>query len=289
MPVDLNAAEQFVLANGRLLERHQLAVLMHGAPVTSVLAALRAYRNPDGGFGHALEPDVRAPQSEPAAALHALEVLIDIDAPGDPMIADAANWVAGIAGADGGVPFVLPSAADHPHAPWMVPSAGGSHLTFAIAGALWASGTEVPWRQLGSDWCWTRLEDAQALGGYSVKFALDFLDRVDDAPRAVAAIERLRAQLDEDGSLPVAAGTEHERLTPLTLSARPNRRSRSLFSPEQINADLDRLERTQQPDGGWEFDWLAWSPGQSVEWRGILTLQALRTLTAHGRLPSLQG
>src|SRR5437588_499975 len=74
MPVDVDSAERFMLATARLLDRHRLAVVLHGAPVTPVLDALRAYRNPDGGFGHALEPDVRAPESEPAATLHALEV-----------------------------------------------------------------------------------------------------------------------------------------------------------------------------------------------------------------------
>ena len=57
-----------------------------------------------------------------------------------------------------------------------------------------------------------------------------------------------------------------------------------LFTPEQVDADLDRLEQGQQPDGGWTFDWLAWSPGQDVEWRGSVTLRALATLVAHGRL-----
>ena len=46
--------------------------------LTAVLATLRAYRNRDGGFGHALEPDVRAPESEPASTLHGLEVLGEI-------------------------------------------------------------------------------------------------------------------------------------------------------------------------------------------------------------------
>src|SRR5215218_9541064 len=107
MPIDIAAAETFVLANARLLDRHRLAVLLHGASVATVLDALRAYRNPDGGFGHALEPDVRAPESEPAATLHALEVLAGIGALGDPMVADAAAWVATIADPGGGVPFVL--------------------------------------------------------------------------------------------------------------------------------------------------------------------------------------
>src|SRR5918996_3745272 len=69
--VDLEAAERFILANARLLDRHRLACLLHGAPAEPVVAALGAYRNADGGFGHALEPDIRAPTSEPSATMHA--------------------------------------------------------------------------------------------------------------------------------------------------------------------------------------------------------------------------
>ena len=84
--------------------------------------------------------------------------------------------------------------------------------------------------------------------------------------------------------MPIAGGTENERLTPLALSERPDRRSRALFDDHQIEADLDRLEQGQREDGGWTFDWLEWSPGQSVEWRGAMTLRALATLTTHGRI-----
>ena len=185
--------------------------------------SLRAYRNPDGGFGHALEPDVRAPESEPAAALHALDVLAEIGALDDPMVADAAAWVATIADPDGGVPFVLPTAADHPHGPWMVPSDGGSHLTFAIAGALWEAGSDEPWLRRATDWCWAKLDGPDELSAYLVKFSLDFLDNVPDAARAGAAIEVLRPRIGDDGSIPVPGGTENERLTPLTLAPRPAR------------------------------------------------------------------
>jgi hypothetical protein len=285
MPIDVDAAEQFVFANARLLDRHRVAVLRHGAAVSPVLDALRAYRNPDGGFGHALEPDVRGPESEPASTLHALEVLLSVGTRDDPMIADAASWIGSIADPDGGVPFVMPTTAAYPHAPWMVPSDGGSHLTFAIAGALWESGCTAPWLLLATDWCWGRLEGPAQLSGYWVKFALAFLDRVPDSARARAAIAGLGSQLDDDGSLPVPGGTEHERLTALTLSERPDGRSRTLFTQAQIDADLELLEQGQQDDGGWTFDWLAWSAGQSVEWRGALTVRALVKLAEHGRLP----
>jgi hypothetical protein len=284
MPIDVDSAEQFVFANGRLLDRHRLAVLLHDAPVAPVLDALRAYRNRDGGFGHALEPDVRAPESEPTATLQALEVLASVGALDDPMVGDAAAWVDTIAGPDGALPFVLPTAASAPHAPWMVPHGGGSHLTFAIAGALWEAGSRTPWLSRATEWCWAKLEGPAELSAYFVKFSLDFLDKVPDEMRAREAIETLRSRLRADGTIPVPGGTENERLTPLTLAPRPDGRSRALFTDDQIEADLDLLAEGQQEDGGWTFDWLAWSPGQSVEWRGSMTLGALTMLGAHGRI-----
>jgi hypothetical protein len=284
MPIAVTAAEQFVLANARLLDRHRLTVLLHGGAVSPVLAALHAYRNPDGGFGHALEPDVRGPESEPASTLHALEVLAEVGALDDPMVAGAAAWIGTIADADGGVPLVMPSAALSPHAPWMVPAAGGSQLTFALAAVLWEAGADDPWLERATEWCWATLARPDDLHAYLVKFSLAFLDAVPDEPRAAAAIESLRCRIDADGTMPVAGGTEDERLTPLGLSPRPGARSRALFTAPQIDADLDRLERGQQDDGGWTFDWLGWSEGQSVEWRGIVTLLALATLKAHGRI-----
>ncbi|MEN3609139.1 hypothetical protein AAH979_06270 [Plantactinospora sp. ZYX-F-223] len=50
-----------------------------------------------------------------------------------------------------------------------------------------------------------------------------------------------------------------------------------------FQAELDQLEEEQLEDGGWMFDWLDWSQGQRVEWRGAVTLRALATLAAHGR------
>src|SRR5215213_9380206 len=101
MPIDVDASERFVLTNARLLDRHRLAAIVRGAPVEPVLAALRAYQNPDGGFGHALEPDIRDPASQPASTLHALEVLAGVDALDDAMVAEAAAWVATVAEPDG--------------------------------------------------------------------------------------------------------------------------------------------------------------------------------------------
>ncbi len=284
MTIDIEAARQFVHTNGRVIERHRLATLVDGAPTAPLLTALRAYRNPDGGFGHALEPDVRCPASQPAATLHALEVLIEAGATDDPMLADAAAWIAEVALPDGGVPTVLPSAVGYPRAPWMEPSEGSGFLTFALAGNLWQTGLGGGWLDAATDWCWRQLEGGEPAGGYTVKFGIDFLDAVPDPPRASAALERLRPALDADGCLAVPGGTENETLTPLDFSPRPGLPSRALFSDQQIEADLDRLEAGQRDDGGWTVDYLAWSPAQALEWRGIATVLALGILRENGRV-----
>ena len=284
--VDVAAAERFVLANARLLDRHRVAFHLRGGPLEPVLDALVAYRNPDDGFGHALEPDIRAPESEPSATLHALAVLAEVGALDHPLVRKAAAWVASIAEPDGGVPFSLPPAARSPHAPFLTlpPSPGGSFFTFALAALLWEAGSNDQWLERATGWAWAKLEEPADLEAYGVKCALDFLDRVPDETRAVDTIERLRIHLVADGSIPVRGGAENERLTPLTLSPRPGLRSRVLFTDEQIEADLDRLEAEQQPDGGWMFDFQVWSPGQLAECRGLVTLQALVALGVHGRL-----
>lgn len=283
MTIDLGAARQFVYANGRLIDRHRLATMLDGAPREPLLTALRAYRNPDGGFGHALEPDVRCPGSQPSATLQALEVLLEAGAHDDPMVSDAADWVATVAGPDGGVPTVLPSATGYPRAPWMEPSPESGFLTFALAGRLWQAGAGKEWLDRATEWCWAQLEADEEAGGYTVKFAIDFLDAVPDPPRAAAALERLRPALEDDGGVPVPGGTENERISPLVLSPRPGLPSRRLFTEVQLGADLDRLEAGQRDDGGWTVDYLPWCPAQALEWRGLATIHAIATLRANGR------
>jgi hypothetical protein len=285
MSIDLAAAEEFVEANARVLDRHRLAVLLHGASAAPVLDALRPYRNADGGFGHALEPDIRDPNSQPVPVYAALEIMGAVGALDDPMVAGAGAWIASIAEEDGGVPFVLPTAAEYPRAPWMEPSPGGSMITFAIAANLLRAGSGEPWLERASEWCWNRLSQPEDLSAHAVRFGLQFLDNVPDEARALETIETLSGKVRDDGSIPVTGGAEDEQLTPLALSERPGLRSRAMFTDEQIEADLDRVEGEQQDDGGWVVDFPAWSPGQGIEWRGAISVWALERLGDHGRLP----
>jgi hypothetical protein len=73
-------------------------------------------------------------------------------------------------------------------------------------------------------------------------------------------------------------------LRPLEVVPRPDHAARRLFDDGRIERELDRLEAEQQEDGGWTFTWKAWNPAAAWEWRGVVTVLALRTLRAYGRL-----
>ena len=79
-------ARDFMLRNARLVDRHLFACLFEGASNEPIRDALRAYRNPDGGFGNALEPDKRCPESQPVDAEVALKTLDLVDGFDDPMV-----------------------------------------------------------------------------------------------------------------------------------------------------------------------------------------------------------
>src|SRR5829696_3584846 len=118
----LEAAQSFVLRSGRVLERHRFACAFAGGDPGRVLAALQPYRNPDGGFGHGLEPDLRGPGSQPEPVDQALWILSEAGAFDLPAAAEvvtaACDYLAGITTSDGGVPFVLPTVRQDPRAPW---------------------------------------------------------------------------------------------------------------------------------------------------------------------------
>jgi hypothetical protein len=283
MPVDVAGAERFIWSCARLVDRHRYALLFLDRPPSPVLEAVRGYRNEDGGFGHAMEPDLRCPGSQPAATLYALEALEEAGAIHDRLARDAMAWVAAIAEDDGGIPFALPGYEPYPHSPWWSASPG-SFLTFALAATLLRCEVRGnAWLERATAWSWKRIDDADAPTGYWLVHACAFLDAVADDARARAALASLAERVSPETFSP-ASGIDEEVLRPLDVSPHPGSRSRVLFSDAAIAANLDQLESQQRNDGGWMFDWLAWSPEQTTAWRGIVTIRALQTLREHGRI-----
>jgi hypothetical protein len=276
--MNLDAARSFLYAHARVLERRRFEHGFDGGPEEPVLDAIRAFRNDDGGFGHAIEPDMRAPESQPVGVQTAMEILHEIGVHDDPMIGHAVDWLATVTREDGGIPFVLRT--DAPHAPWWKFSDASSVTqTAANAAALHSLGVSHPWLEKADEFLFARIAqiDARDLTdvglGYDLLFSVHFLDAHPDDARATAALDAL-------APIPTA-DPGSERPSALDLSPRPDSRTRRLFD---VSSDLDALERAQDDDGGWRVAWPDWNDAAAIEWRGVATVNALSLLRANGRV-----
>lgn len=283
---DLSQATDFMWRTARLLERRRFASLFLEGERQVVLEALRPYQNPDGGFGNGLEPDVRGPVSQPVPTWTALCVLDEVAAFGDPMVTRACDYLLSISTPEGGVPFVLPSVRDYPRAPWWETDdepPASLNPTAAIAALLHKHGVEHPWLPAATAFCWRKLDALDQTSPYEMRAVLPFLDFVPDRQRAEKVFARVGPKILEQKLVALTPTPQDESHTPLNFAPSPRSLARRLFSDEVIEAHLDALASGQQEDGGWQFDWLAWNPAAALEWRGIVTIEALVKLRAYGR------
>lgn len=292
---DLRRAREFQWRNARVLEQRRFDCLAGDGPAEAVVRALVAYQNPDGGFGHALEPDGRGPSSQPLHDLSALRILAEVELAPPTLIGAVCEHLASITGPDGGVPMVDPAIAEHPHAPWWaMPSDdhGSLLLTTQLAGALYELGAEHPWLTAATEFCWSGLEALTTTHPYEAAGAVAFLDQVPDRPRAerlaVRFGELVRAQglvdLSASGATAAeaapgyAAGEVH---APVDYAPHPASLGRRWFTDAEFGAALDALAAEQRADGGWPVKWGIWTPVTEFEWRPIITINAIRTLRAY--------
>ena len=284
--IDLDAARTFVHGHARLLDRRRFQHAFDGAPPDLVLAAVSAYRNPDRGFG-ALEPDLRTPASQPIPVRYAMEILATLPPTQErqALALGSLDWLTMVTNADGGVPFVLPSATEQPAAVWMQPAPESSlTATAQLAAAALRLGLEHPWLAAAVGYCWEHVEDVSPGDAYAFLYTVDFLDATPDRPRADRELDRLADLLPADGRLVVGGGAEGEELEPLVIAPWPTHAGSRLFDPALLNRGLDALEAEQGTDGGWDFTFAKWNPAAAWEWRGAVTVNALRTLQAYGRV-----
>src|SRR5215211_7546094 len=174
---DLDLAHQFLAAHGRVLDHRRFERLFRGGDAEAVRAAVLAYRNADGGFGHGLEPDGRTPGSQPAATEQALRILDQADAWDDDIAARACDQLASAAPPEGGAVFVADNVEGWPHAPWWQPQPGASLVsTGQIAGSLLARGVVHPWLDRATELMWERIDALAEPGAYELYGVVRFLD-----------------------------------------------------------------------------------------------------------------
>ena len=283
---DFDAAAEFMAARARVLDRRVFQRLFHGGSAEPVRDAVAAYRNDDGGFGHGLEPDLRTAASQPAAVEMALRLMDLADAWDDRLVRDACDWLVTVAPAEGGVAFVEPTVSQGPHAPWWTPGEGHQASpiqTGQIAGVLYARGFAHPWLERATEVMWRLIDQLTEPNGYEMFGVLAFLQHVPDRSRAADAVGRAGRLLFDRGLVALDPEAKGEVHTPLDFAPLPGSIARELFDEATIRAHLDHLAVAQRDDGGWMFNWPAWSPAAEADWRGFLTVDALRVLRANGR------
>lgn len=146
-------AQNFLETQARPLELAQFRFHFRAASAGPVLAALASHQNEDGGFGHGLEPDFRAPESSALCTSIAFQILRSLQVPPETKLLtrgldylvqtvdrDNAHW-----------PIIPRSATPSPHAPWWdrkgsenEPEAFSLNPTAEILGYLYNYADRIP-------------------------------------------------------------------------------------------------------------------------------------------------
>lgn len=299
MTVDVRAAGAFIATHARVLDRRRFELLSGGndgdGDPEIVLAALDSYRNPDGGYGWALEPDLRSTASQPGPALHAFEVCEDIAPRTTPRAVELCDWLASVSLPDGGLPFALDVPDPAGCAPFWAhadPTASSLQITAAVAAVAHRVAVHDralaahSWLAQATDYC---LAAIRRLGDHphaiELAFVVQLLDAVyDTQPEAATLLDGLGRHIPPSGVVAVEGGSADEVMRPLDFAPAPDRPARTLFAAKTIEADLRRLADQQQPDGGWSVDFASYSPAATLEWRGYMTVRAISILRSNSAL-----
>jgi hypothetical protein len=285
MPWDAEAARTFIYGNGRLLEQRVYSRLFEAAGDEGVITALAAYQNDDGGFGHGLEPDKRAPGSQALDVEIAFERLAMVGSRADDLVIPACNWLATIAAPSGAVPVLLPSIAAYPRADhWEATDySPGLNPTAAIAAHAHTLAVAHPWVDQATEYCFAEVEaDRLPAEAHGLLALSKLVGTAPDQQRAARAAALIASALPTAHFMKLDPGETYG-VTPLEFAPTPTSVARSWFDDPTVHAHLDYLEHEQQADGGWPISWQPPTDASLCEWRAIRTLLAVRTLTAYGR------
>src|SRR4051812_40146073 len=252
MPVDLAAAAAFLAGAARVLDRRRFEVLFAGGDAASLLAAVDGYRNPDGGYGWGLEPDLRSATSQPGGALHAFEAFADTAPLTTPRARELCDWLDAVSLPDGGLPFALPVPDPAACAPFWATAAGtrsSLQITAIVAIAAYRVAAfdpavaAHPWLARATEFCLTTL-DAMDTAPHAMElaFAVQWLDAAAArTPAAEALFDRVRSWVPADGVLHVDGGADDEYMRPLDFAPLPGGPARTLLAEGVVEAELERL------------------------------------------------
>lgn len=292
-------SRSFVERNARPLEKVRLRFHFDRTPASLVSEELEKFQNADGGFGHALEPDLRTPVSSALATSVAFQILRETG--GDPgaTVADAVDYLLRTCDGTRLSWRIIPEiAAESPHAPWWNQAGleeGFNHFqlnpTAEILGYLHDYQEFVPPNLIAelSEAILARLAGLERLEMHDFLCCKRLVETkgLDDSFR-IAVLNVLRRSLDSTVIQDPSQWDQYG-LRPLQAAGSPDA---ALFAPLQqaIDRNLDYEIAAQQADGSWPVAW-SWGdqyPNEweraAVEWKGVLSVEKLVVLKRYGRI-----
>ncbi len=306
----LAAARKYILTYGRALDQARFVYHFESGDSDAVIRALAAFQNDDGGFGRALEPDVRTPASSAIATATGLAILREVGAaPDEPLVTGAVGYLLDTYDAAEQVwPIVPPAVEDAPHAPWWnyaesATSFGGFRINprASLLGHLYhfAAGREQVASVLASAGP-SLLNHVQGIAdddlGMHDLLALLELVEADNVPEAIRRplVDKLRRVTRNAVETDPTRWAEYT-LQPLQVAPAPDALLAPAVDRRAIEANLDMVVESQAADGSWDLPWswdfvdaAAWAQAER-DWKGFHAVNRLRVLVAHGRLAAHGG
>ncbi len=273
----LERARAFIYRNARPLDFARWRFLFEGGAAGDVTAALAAYQNADGGFGHALEPDAWNPHSTPIQTWVATEILREIglyDA-AHPIVAGILRYLTSGADFNGRTwENTTRSNNDSPHAPWWeASSVSTSHTDYnpsaCLAGFMLACAPpESPAHALGARVANEAI--AACLAGDllgDMHTLLCYIRLMEYGARAGRDMYALREKLIWQASKSITRETQKWETGYVCKPSQWIDGKMSPFYPgnEAIAAyECAFIRKSQEPDGAWRVNW-NWD-GYPNEW-----------------------
>lgn len=302
-PEAFESSQRFIERTARPLEVARLHFHFNGASAQSVLAVLGAYQNADGGFGRALEPDLRALESSALCTALAFQVLRSIRArPENEVVSKGmAYFLKTLDRAKGQWRIVPKSAEDSPHAPWWnqtgredVFDRFSLNPTAEILGYLYDCQKQVPDDIITvvSGRVVNHVSDMEKIEMHELLCCLRLL-QTRNLPHEDE--ERLRRKLVEFINATVArdpAQWKGYSLRPLQVVESPDS-SFMVGLDQAVAANLDYVISSQCEDGSWTPTWTWGQVFPEIwktacrEWSGMITLENLLLLQRFKRIDGL--
>lgn len=278
----------------RKLDLYLYEYLFEGADAQSLLDELGSYQHADGGFGAALEPDLRLPTSSVLATTVGLQYLVKADSLGGELAQKAIRYLLAVYDREGQRWVNIPPEADnYPRAPWWdyksaLKSAEWGNPSAEVLGYLLENVGVVndqPFLEKLSERAVSRLQAIAEPEQHELKCYIRLYEHAGEELRAklydrlAAHITLLAKTSPEDSEGYVA--------TPLTFVDSPDSPFADLFD-KQVLIDNARFIQSKLVDGShWEPVW-EWGQFESdwahakADWSGKLSVENLCLLKAFG-------